>query len=67
MVALAGFVILIGVWFLVSALANWQWFTTDWDFALIERVFGENAARIVFGLLGIVLIVFGIVWLANRS
>ena len=66
MVALAIFVVAIGAWFLVSALANWDWYKGIVDFAATEAIFGENAARWLCGLLGIVGIVFGIAMLLQQ-
>ena len=59
MVAVSLFVAALGAWFLVSALANWDWYKGIVDFAAIEGVFGENAARWACGLFGLVLIGIG--------
>jgi len=66
MVALSLFVVAIGVWFLISALANWDWYKAIVDFAATEAIFGESAARWLCGLLGIVAIGFGIAMLLQR-
>jgi hypothetical protein len=56
----------VGLLFLISALANWDWYTTLGDFAVVESIFGENAARWFCGVFGLVLIGFGVVQLAGR-
>jgi hypothetical protein len=53
MFALMLVIIAIGVWFLVSALANWDWYNSIVDFAAIEGIFGESASRWCCGLLGL--------------
>jgi len=67
MVALAIIIVLFGVWLVISALANWDWYKGITDFAATEAVFGESAARWLCGVLGIVAIVFGIVMMAQTS
>jgi uncharacterized membrane protein HdeD (DUF308 family) len=66
MIALSLFVVAIGAWFLISALANWDWYKGIVDFAATEAILGENAARWLCGLVGIVAIVFGIAMLFQR-
>jgi threonine/homoserine/homoserine lactone efflux protein len=67
MVAVTIFVMALGVLFLVSALANWDWYKGIVDFAAVEGLFGENAARWLCGLFGLVLIGLGVVGLFQRS
>ena len=62
MIALAILVDVVGLWFLISALANWEWYKGIVDFNLIERLFGETVVRWVCGLVGVVLVVLGVVW-----
>ena len=50
----------LGGWFLVSALANWDWYKGIVDFAAVETLLGENAARWVCGLAGLALIGCGV-------
>jgi hypothetical protein len=60
MVAVASCVVALGVLFLVSALANWDWYKGIVDFAAAEVLFGEDAARWLCGLSGLALIGLGI-------
>ena len=46
-----------GALLLVSALANWDWYKGLVDYAVIEAVFGEDAARWVCGVSGVALLV----------
>ena len=57
MTGLLVFVAAVGCFLLVSALANWDWYKGIADFAAVESLLGENAARWLFGL---VLIGFGV-------
>jgi Na+(H+)/acetate symporter ActP len=61
MIGLACFSIALGLWLLVSALANWDWYKSIIDFAVTETLFGENAARWLAGILGIIAIGAGVV------
>jgi hypothetical protein len=56
----------VGVFFLISALANWDWYTTLVDFAVVESILGENAARWCCGAFGLVLIGLGVGQLAGK-
>jgi hypothetical protein len=56
----------VGLFFLISALANWDWYTVLVDFAVVESVLGENAARWFCGLFGLVLIGFGVAQLVGK-
>ena len=66
MLALPIIVAAFGVWFLVSALANWDWYKGIADFAAVEGLFGENAARWLCGLSGLMLMGVGVAWLVLR-
>jgi hypothetical protein len=57
-------ILMLGVWFLVSALANWDWYKAMVDFAAIEGLMGEDVARWACGLSGLVMIGGGIYMLA---
>ena len=59
MLPLAVFIIVIGLGFLLSALANWDWYKGIMDYAIIEGIFGEDAARWACGISGIVIMVIG--------
>ena len=60
MVAVAVLFAALGGWFLASALANWDWYKGIVDFAAVEAMFGEDAARWVCGLAGLGLIGCGV-------
>jgi hypothetical protein len=60
MVVLAGCAIALGLWFLYSALANWDWYKGIVDFAVTETLFGEEAARWLCGLFGLTIIGAGV-------
>jgi hypothetical protein len=61
----------LGVWFIVSALLNWEWFYGIMEFSIIEGLFGEGVRRILCGLSGAALLIGGIAgcvnFLAHRS
>ena len=65
MVAIACIGIALGLWFLVSALANWDWYKGIVDFAAADSLFGEDATRWLCGAAGLVVIGFGIAGLAR--
>lgn len=54
------FVILLGAFFVLSAVANWDWSKGIADFAAVEIIFGENAARILCAMSGLVFSVAGV-------
>jgi hypothetical protein len=45
--------IMLGVFFLFGAASSGDWFTIKW----MVRLFGRRGSRVVYGLLGVVLIV----------
>jgi hypothetical protein len=55
--------IALGLWFLVSALANWDWYKGI-DIAAAESL-GESATRWLCGIVGVVVIGLGIAWLVQ--
>ena len=55
--------IALGLWFLVSALAKWDWYKGI-DFAATESL-GESATRLLCGIVGVVVIGLGIAWLVQ--
>ncbi len=65
MFAIACIGIALGLWFLVSALANWNWYKGIVDFAAAESLFGEDATRWLCGIVGVVVIGFGIAGLVQ--
>ncbi|HEY8506571.1 MAG TPA: hypothetical protein VIL46_18455 [Gemmataceae bacterium] len=65
MIGFSCFVIALGVWFLASALANWEWYKSIVDFAAAEAVFGEGATRWLCGAVGLAFIGVGVAALAG--
>jgi hypothetical protein len=55
------FIAAFGLFLLVSALANWDWYAVLRDFAIVERLLGENAAWWACGVAGLVLIVAAVI------
>lgn len=66
MVGIIVLMAVIGLWLLVSALANWDWYKAIADFAVVETVFGENAGRLLCGLSGLILVGASIVTLVRH-
>jgi Immunity protein 17 len=60
MIALTLFIVAVGLVFFVSAILNWDWYKGITDYAAIEAIFGEDAARYVCGISGILVIGLGI-------
>lgn len=60
MLPLAVFIVLVGAFFVWSAVANWDWYKGIADFAVAEILFGENAARILCAATGISIGVCGV-------
>ena len=59
MIAIAALFITIGLWLIASALMNWEWYLGIFDFAFIESILGDQAARWACGLAGLALVVTG--------
>ena len=55
MIALMLVLIALGVWFIVSALANWDWVYGIMELGIIEGLFGEGAGRLACLALGVFL------------
>jgi hypothetical protein len=65
MVPLCLFAIAVGVWFVLSALLNWEWYKALYDVAATETLFGETAARWSFGLGGAAIIGYAVYYLIH--
>lgn len=63
---LAGLLIAFGAILLIAAILNSQLLRIVSDFEWVDKLFGENAARILDGVTGIVFLVAGIVMLVVR-
>ena len=53
MVGLLVFGFVLGLLFLVSALAEWEWVYSLWDVEATRALFGEAAARWFCGVVGV--------------
>jgi hypothetical protein len=60
MAAMAWIVIALGIWFIISALANWDWFYGILEFGLVEAVLGEGVGRVTCLLYGVALVIGGV-------
>lgn len=52
--------ICVGVWFVTSALLEWEWFYEIMEISLIAAFFGDGAGRVVCLLFGVALVFVGI-------
>ena len=52
-----------GVFTIWGAVANWDWFFNDQKAEMLVSMFGRGGARIVFGLLGVFILVAGVLLL----
>jgi hypothetical protein len=53
------FVIVLGLFFLTAALRNWEGIYSILEFEVISGLFGEGAARLLAGVIGIGCVGFG--------
>lgn len=67
MAALAYIIVLVGLWLLVSALLNWEWYESILEFRLAEAFLGEDSARWLCGVSGVVLMGMGIALLVEME
>ena len=67
MALISGMFIGLGLWLLISALLNWEWYLGIFDFAFIEAIFGDSAARWACGLAGVAMLVTGVVTLSRGT
>ena len=49
-----------GIFSIVAALRNWDWFFENWRATLFVRLFGRDGARVLYVILGIGLIILSI-------
>ena len=52
--------ILVGSFSLAGAIFNWDWFITGRKARFFVDIFGRQVTRVIYGLIGLVLIVWGI-------
>ncbi|MFS0870578.1 immunity 17 family protein [Paenibacillus xylanilyticus] len=62
-VLLALVAIIAGIFSLFGGIKNWDWFMSSWRAAIFVKTIGRQGARVVYGGLGIVLIVIGVLLL----
>ena len=67
MVALASIFVLVGLWLLVSALWNWEWYESILEFRLAEAFLGEDSARWLCGVSGLVILGLGLALLVEEE
>ncbi|PWW45280.1 MULTISPECIES: immunity 17 family protein [Paenibacillus] len=52
-----------GIFSLLGGINNWDWFMKSFRAGLFVKTIGRQAARVVYGLFGIVLITIGVLLL----
>ncbi len=52
--------ILVGAFSLAGGVFNWDWFITGRKARFFVNLFGRQVTRIIYGVIGLVLIVWGI-------
>ena len=48
-----------GLFSLTGAILDWEWFMTNYKAAVFVRILGRNGARLLYALLGLVLVALG--------
>jgi hypothetical protein len=56
----------VGLLFLVSAIAEWEWIYSLWDVDAARAFIGEGAARWFCGIIGIAMLVMSAVFWVGR-
>lgn len=67
-----GFVFIgIGILLIVGVICNWDWILEGdgrvFNIAWFSNVFGRTAARIIYGILGLLFILIGLIWFVLYS
>ncbi len=52
--------LLIGAFHIACVFFNWDWFFKSFQASRVVKAFGRTGARIVYGLLGLMLILFAV-------
>jgi hypothetical protein len=52
-----------GIFILLGGINNWDWFMRSFRAGLFVKTIGRQGARVVYGILGIVLITIGVLLL----
>ncbi|MBQ8582890.1 MAG: immunity 17 family protein [Ruminococcus sp.] len=55
--------IALGAFSLAGAVRNWDWFMNNYKARHLVDAFGRNVARIIYGFIGVFLIVIGILFI----
>lgn len=51
--------ILVGAFSLAGGVFNWDWFITGRKARFLVNIFGRQVTRVIYGVIGLVLIVWG--------
>lgn len=62
-ILLALVAIIAGIFSMLGGMKNWDWFMSTFQAGLFVKTIGRQAARVVYGILGIVLITIGVLLL----
>jgi hypothetical protein len=53
--------ILVGLFSIIAAALDWNWFMNNWRARFFVNIFGRNGARIFYIGLGVFLVVVGVI------
>ena len=53
-------ILLVGLFVMASAVKNWDWYFNHRRACFIAMIFGRQGARIFYGIIGVVLVLFGV-------
>ncbi len=53
--------IICGVAYIAGAASNWDWFYENWQTKYITRAIGRPLTKLLYGILGVSFIAFGII------
>jgi hypothetical protein len=56
---MAALTFIIGIFAILAAIQNWDWFFTNWRAEIFVKLFGRDGARVFYAVLGAVLILMG--------
>ena len=56
----SAFIVLAGLFSFAGAVFDWEWFMTNYKAAVFVRILGRNGARLLYALLGLVLVALGL-------
>lgn len=58
---LAWFLMGAGLFTLIAAIANWEWFFNNWRARVVTNMLGREGARMLYAVLGVAMLGGGIV------